>query len=118
MDLTQKLIGVVVSIAASIRADADTDKSEAVKVILDIDFSGCSIIDALQYAAADRKIAWANGTGRKSVTSLKAGEHIKVMAGAPNRVQVDSKQDVISWMRNPNVPQAEKDAYLAQLQGN
>ena len=85
IDLTQKLIGVVVTIASSVRADEDVPKSQAVSVFLDIDFSGCSIADALQYAAADRRIAWAS-SGRKKLGTLKQGTHVKVIAGAPNRV--------------------------------
>ena len=113
MDLTEKLTGVVVSIAASIRADADTPKSESVKVILDIDFSGCSIMDALQYSAADRKIAYVNGTGRKSFTSLKPGQHIKVMAGAPNKVFVDPKVEYKAWFAT--LSPEDKAAEIAKL---
>ena len=113
MDLTQKLVGLVVSIAASIRADSDTPKAEAVKVILDIDFSGCSINDMAQYAAADRKIAYVNGTGRKSFISLKPGQHIKVMAGAPNKVFIDPKVEYKAWFAT--LSPEDKAAEIAKL---
>jgi hypothetical protein len=116
MDMTTKLTGVIVSIKGKLRADSDTDKSEAVSVILDIDYSGCTLNDVLQFASADRKIAWVNGTGRKSIGSLTDGQHIKVTAGQPNKVYVDPKVEYKNWFAS--LSQNEKDAEIAKLMGN
>jgi hypothetical protein len=82
VNLKEKLEGIVRTVKASIRSDNSVDKSEAVSVYLDIDFSDCSIEDVLSFACSDRKIAWAAG-GRKDIGRLTAGQHIKVRASSP-----------------------------------
>lgn len=117
MDLTQKLVGVIRTIATKVRADEDTPKSESVQVFLDIDFSDCSIEDVLTFACADRRIAWANGgSGRKAISSLTAGQHIKVRATSPGvRPQVDPETAMAAKLSA--MTQAEREKYLMEKFG-
>ena len=84
MDTNMKLTGIVRTIAASVRADDTVPKSEKVTVFLEIDYSDCTLEDVLQFACADRRIAWANGAnGRKAIGGLKANQRIAVRAKSP-----------------------------------
>lgn len=93
MNFNEKLTDVIRTISTSIRADENTPKNESVGVFLDIDYSDCTVNDVLQFACADRRIAWANGgSGRKSIERITVGQHIKVKAVSPGRVYVDPKE--------------------------
>jgi hypothetical protein len=96
INLTENLTGIVRSISGKIRADEDVPKSESVTVHLDIDFSDCTIEDVLQFACADRKIAWANGSGgRKAIGKLTNGQHIKVRAASPGVKPPEDPMDIL-----------------------
>ena len=96
MNLTEKLTGVVRTVKASVRADNTVDKSEAVTVYLDIDYSDCTIEDLLTFSNSDRKIAWANGgNGRKAVGKLTKGQHIAVKATSPGAKAPEDPMDVL-----------------------
>ena len=84
MNMNEKLTGVTRTIKAKVRADDSCPKDESVSVFLDIDYSDCSVEDVLSFASADRRIAWANGSGgRKAIGKLKEGQHIVVKASSP-----------------------------------
>lgn len=96
MNLTEKLTGVIRTIATKVRADEDTPKSESIQVYLDIDYSDCTTEDVLQFACADRRIAWANGgSGRKAISQLSPGMHIKVKASSPGVKGPQSAMDIL-----------------------
>lgn len=95
MDLNQKLAGVVWSIKASVRADEDVPKSESVSVILDIDYSECTVADVLAFASADRRIAW-QASARKAVGRLEDGQHVAVRAKSPGKKSVDTIADLMA----------------------
>lgn len=95
IDLNAKLVGVIRTVKQSLRPDKETDKSEAVEVYLDIDFSNCSVNDVLAYAAADRKIAWAS-SNRKKFDSLVPGSHVKVVASTPGRTAIDPMDAIVA----------------------
>ena len=90
IDLTMKLVGITHTISGKMRADEDVPKSESVSFFLDIDFGDCTLADVIQYASADRKIAWA-ASGRKVIGTIKSGQHIKVKASSPGVRVIDAK---------------------------
>jgi len=90
INLNEKLTGIVRTISASVRLDTDMPKTQAKSIFLDIDFSECTLGDILDFACADRRIAWANGgNGRKAYPSLKIGQHVKVLAKSAGAKTVD-----------------------------
>jgi hypothetical protein len=94
IDLTQKLVGVIRTVAANIRADDSMTKAEAKKVYLDIDYSDCTIEDVLVFSNGDRKIA-AVVPLRKAFASLKPGDHIKVKASSPGAKAPEDPMDIL-----------------------
>ena len=114
IDLTQSLMGVVRTISGTIRPDKDTPKSEAVLYFLDIDYSGCTLTDVLDFANSDRKIAWA-ATGREHIGTIKPGQHIKVMAANPGRrATVDPKVQLRNEIEGMSDEEA-RDYLLAKV---
>ncbi len=82
MNLTEKLIGIVRTVKASIKPDKDSKESK--QVYLAIDYSECDVNDLLTKSAAHDKIAWQNGGGgRKDYDNIVAGSTIKVKASRP-----------------------------------
>ena len=94
MNLSEKLVGVVRTIAANIRVDEDVPKSESILVYLDFDFSDCTGEDVLRFACKDRRIAWAPA-GRKLIGKLKHGQHITVKASSPGAQAPEDPMDIL-----------------------
>ena len=67
IDMTQKLVGIVQSIDASVEVAGFNER----KFKLEMDFSNCTIQDVITLAASPRRITWANSNRAKGEDHMK-----------------------------------------------
>ncbi len=115
MDLNQKLVGVVRTVKASVKADEDSNEKKSVTLVLD--YSDCTLADVLTKAAAHDRIAWQNGgQGRKSFSKIVNGSTINVKASRPGAIDpVQAEKERFQAMTPEQ--RAEHIANLKKLAG-
>ena len=107
--LQDKLKGVITRIAASVKETKATWSG-----FLEFDWSGVTLADVLEsYAAADRRITWAN-TNRKNIADYRGRKTVTVAVAAPGvreRVgRVFTADDAVTYLATLN--DADRDAII------
>ena len=87
-NLKEKVVGVTLTKACSIKADKDSDESKT--ITLEVKFDGVALEDVFSKALSSTVIAWQNGVGRKGFDTFKDKSTVKVDFKAPSsKPQVD-----------------------------
>jgi len=113
MDLTQKLEGIKLVKATSVKPYKEATESKT--LYIEMDYSELSVSDILTKALKSDVIDWQNGSGgRKNYKNLVNGETIKVKASAPGSApQVDPETAMI--LKLQAMSPEEQVKYLAEL---
>jgi len=113
MDLKQKLEGIKLVKATSVKPYKEATESKS--LYIEMDYSDLTIEDILAKALKSDVIDWQNGSGgRKNYKNLVNGETIKVKASAPGSApQIDPETAMILKLQAMSPEEQEK--YLAEL---
>lgn len=115
MNMSEMINGLVLSRTVKVSEDEDAKKAGLFKVVhLRIKVDNVTVGDVFEKAMATVAIQWQT-KARKEFSKIINGGTVDINFNAPARTQVDNKAVTKSWMQDPNVPQAEKDAYIAEL---
>lgn len=115
MNLNEMINGLVLTKTCTVSADADSKRAGIHKTVhVRVTYDGVTLQDVFSKQLATTVIQWQT-KARDSYNSLTDGGTVTIPFSAPTRVAVDNKVATKSWMQDPNVPQAEKDAYIAEL---
>lgn len=87
-NLKDKVAGVTLTKACSIKADGDSTESKTIN--LEVKFDGVLLEDVFAKALSSTVITWQNGVGRKNFDTYKSNQVVKVDFKAPaSKPQVD-----------------------------
>lgn len=87
-NLKDKVQGVTLVKACSIKPDGDSTESKTIQ--LEVKFDGVDLEDVFAKALSSTVITWQNGVGRKNFTTYKNNQVVKVDFKAPaSKPQVD-----------------------------
>ena len=102
MNMNEVIVGVTLTKACSIKADADSTESKVVN--LRVKFDGAQLGDVFAKALSSAVIAWQNGVGRKGFDTFKAGQIVDVQFSAPAaRAQVDPVDAILAAAAAANI---------------
>lgn len=111
MNLKEKVVGVRLVKACSIKPDKDSTDSKQVN--LEVTFDGVELEGVFQKALSSTVIQWQNGPGRKQFDQWKAGQTVKVQFIAPGRVQIDPETAMVAKLQA--MSPEEQMTYLKEL---
>lgn len=112
IDLTQKLTGVVIDIPSSVQVTGFKSREFNLKM----DFSNCTLNDAIRLAADPRRITWANGHRAKGEDHMKTLSPVQEILVSPpgTRGTIDVEAGFMSKMQSASV--SELDAKIKELE--
>lgn len=111
-NLNEKVTGVKLSKACSIKPDKDSTESKT--ITLEVRFDGVNLEDVFAKALSSTVIVWQNGVGRKSFDTLKNNQTVKVDFKAPaSKPQIDSAE--AEAMKLSQMNEDQQKAYIAEL---
>ena len=112
MDLHQKVDGLKMVKACSIKEDKDSTESKTIN--LEVEFNGIILKNVFDKALSATVVQWQNGPGRKNFNQWKNGQRVKIQFKAPAAApQIDPETAIINKVGS--MTGAEKIAYLKEL---